>query len=130
MTLKEIYKNALALIAESIAPGDNDDYEERAPYILATLCSQLKGIDAVARAMLGEQAGEDFNEIFLPLTDAFPLLARFAAPAALYLASMLILDDDQDMADKLFERYSDSISTACDSVSAVKEKTSNKYFKD
>ena len=49
MTLKEIYKNALALLAESLDVSDNEDYEERAPYILATLCSQLSGLDAVAR---------------------------------------------------------------------------------
>ena len=130
MTLKEIYQNALALLAESTDQADNEDYEERAPYILATLCSQLSGIDSLARKLLGEAAAEAFNEIYLPLSDAFPLLPKFAACAALYLAAMLILDDDQEIADRLYDKYSDSISSVYSSICGVSEATTNKYFVD
>lgn len=130
MTLKEIYKNALALLAESLDVSDNEDYEERAPYILATLCSQLSGLDAVARRILGESAATTFNEIYLPLTSSFPLLSRFAAPAAIYLAAMLVLDDNSEFADKLYAMYSDSISSIHDSICGASAQTVNRYFVD
>ena len=36
MKCKEIYDSALRVLAESTLPADNDDYEERAPYLIAT----------------------------------------------------------------------------------------------
>ena len=130
MKCKTILENALRLLGETVADGENEDYEERAPYILATLCSQLSGLDAVARRILGESAATAFNEIYLPLTSSFPLLSRFAAPAAIYLAAMLVLDDNSEFADKLYAMYSDSISSIHDSICGASEQTVNRYFVD
>ncbi len=130
MKCKEIYDSALRVLAESTVPSDNDDYEERAPYLLATFCCELAGTDSALRRLLGKGSATEFNEVYLPLDTDFPLLPRFASAAALYLAAMLIIDDEQDFSDKLYERYCDKISAICSTVPAVAEKIKNKYFFD
>ena len=130
MKCKEIYDSALRFLAESTSPTDNDDYEERAPYLLATFCSELAGTDAALRRILGKCAQSNFSEVYLPLDNDFPLLSRFASAAALYLAAMLIIDDEQSFSDKLYERYCDKIAAICSTVPALSEKIKNKYFFD
>ena len=130
MKCKEIYDGALRILAESTRPADNDDYEERAPYLLAAFCSELSNTDSSLRRLLGKDERVEFCEVYLPLDNDFPLLSRFASAAALYLAAMLIIDDEQDFSDKLYERYCDRISSICSTVPAVAEKIKNKYFYD
>lgn len=130
MTCKDIYRNALAILAESMIEGDNADFEERAPYLLANFCTELFDRDSAIRHFLGEAQGEEFQSVFLPLESDFPLLSRFAPAAAIYLAAMLIADDNQEFHEKLYERYCDTISSVCENISAISEKILNRYFYD
>lgn len=130
MKCKEIYDSALRVLAESTLPADNDDYEERAPYLIATFCGELAGTDAALRRIMGKGVAKEFNEVYLSLDNDFPLLSRFASAAALYLAAMLIIDDEQDFSDKLYDRYCDKIASICSTVPALSEKIRNKYFFD
>ena len=59
MTCKDIYRNALAILAESMVPGDNEDFEERAPFLLANFCTELFDRDSAMRHFLGETQGEE-----------------------------------------------------------------------
>ena len=130
MTVKDIYQSALCLLSESMAEGENEDYAERAPYLAATFCSELRGTDAAMRKLVGADEAEDFSPVYLPLEDNFPLLDVFAGSAALYLAAMLVIDYDAELYDRLFTRYCDSISTVCSTSTGACESIVNKYFTD
>ena len=56
MKNREIYENALRLLALSAHEGENEDYEERAPYLLAAFCTEmteLEGKPACTNAIPG-----------------------------------------------------------------------------
>ena len=130
MTCKDIYDAALSLIAESADPADTADYEERAPYLLAAFCAEHYQTDMRVREVMGEQTADEPNSLYLALETQFPLLPRFTAGAALYLAAMLIIDDFPDFSDRLYDRYCDSVSRLYDCLPAVCKQTVNKYFGD
>lgn len=130
MTADVIYQGALRLLAESVEAEDNQDYRDRAPYILGTFCSQTRGVDAVARKLRGIKKASVGDVVYLDLDSQFPLLDDFAPAAELYLAAMLVIDYDAPLYERLFERYCDLISTVCASIESVSEKIVNKYFTD
>ncbi len=130
MFLRDIYESALKFLAESSGYGDNSDYEERAPYLLAAFCNEASSTDAALRRSLGIQATASFDPVYIDLNAPFPLLPRFTTCAALYLAAMLILDDDRELSDTLYDKYCDSISTICASIASVAEKITDRYFSD
>ena len=106
------------------------DYEERAPYLLAAFCAEHAQTDMRVRDLLGEQIQTQIQSLYLSLDTEFPLLARFSACAALYLAAMLIIDDFPDFSDRLYDRYCDSVSRLYDCLPGVSGQTENKYFSD
>ena len=65
--------------------------------------------------------------VFLPLEDDFPCADRFASAAALYLAAMLIIDENIELSDKLFDRYCDIMATIHSEIPAKIEKIAQKY---
>ena len=129
MNNKDIYESALRILAESAAPEDNEDYEERAPYLLAAFCTEAEDTDKALRASLGEKKeAEAFNAVFLPLEARFPLLPRFSAAASFYLAAMLIIDDNAELSDRLYDKYCDAISRIQSTVPALTETVTDRYF--
>ena len=123
-----IYKSALSLIAQSTADGENLDYQERAPYIIAAFCSDTSEIDAAFRKHLGLPVVSNFEKIFLDLNEDFPLLEKFAAVAAKYLAAMLVIDEDSELSDRLFAMYCDAISLIKNELPMALEKIADKYL--
>ncbi len=124
MYCEEIYESALALLGESLIRDDNADYEERAPYILATFCSQaIDKHEALSNAS-GILVHWSFNPVCIPLNTVFPLNDRFASAATLYLASMLVIDSDEELSDKLYHRFCEAMVN----IPSVLESIENKYF--
>ena len=111
MTNREIYNNSLALIGESLNSEYQEDYEERAPYIIASVASHNLMLDRRIRAAEALTAGHSFSPVYLSLDLDFPLCDRLAFPAALYVASLLVIDEDPDLSDTLYDKYCDSIAT-------------------
>lgn len=128
VTNKDIYDSALRMLAESCVEGDNDDYEERAPYLLAAFCTEAEDTDKALRQILSEPEGACFNAVYVPLNEQFPLLDRFSAAAAFYLAAMLVIDDNRELSDTLYDKYSDSMSRLCASVPALSGSISDRYY--
>lgn len=116
MTVQDIYDAALGILAESNDPADNTDYAERAPFIIAAFCTQNADLDKATRRMIGEGSQHDFNAAYIELEDEFPLLDRFAPAASLYLASMLVMEDFEELSDRLYDRYCDLVSRFCEAV--------------
>ena len=128
MKNKDIYDSALRILAERCEAEACEDYEERAPYLIAAFCSESAEADRIYRKANGLSAPKAVSEVFLPLTNDFPCSVRFASAASMYLASMLIFDENTELADRLFERYSDMMSAICYELPALVEPIRDKYF--
>lgn len=128
MQNRVIYDAALRLLGESTADGDNKDYEERAPYLIAAFCSEMRELNERLCRAKGAVSPELTECICLALDQAFPLSGRFSSAASLYLAAMLILESDEDRSDKLYAQFSDAISRIADGIPAVLESITNRYF--
>ena len=127
MTNQQIYKSSLRLLAESTGVGDNDDYEERAPYIIANFCSETYDADVAYRKAYNLESPNEISEVYLPLENEFPRSPRFSSAACVYLASMLVLDTNPELSDRLFDRYSDMLAGICSSIPALIENIEDRY---
>ena len=120
MLNRDIYDLALRMLAESTVMGEAEDYEERAPYLIAAFCTEMSELDERLRRAAGETT-TTYYAVSLPLDLRFPLSDRLFTAAALYLAAMLILDSDEDRADKLYEQYLADTKRISDSVPVPSE---------
>ena len=127
-TNNDVYLSALAIIDESEAKGDTSDLKERAPFIIATFCATCRTLDKKLRARDSLDAQKPFSSVKLSLDGEFPLCETLSAPAATYLASMLVIDENPALSESLYDKYCDAIATlgAECSCSAI----SNVYFND
>ena len=123
-TNNDIYLSALALIDESASKGDTADLAERAPFILASFCSTCRSLDKKLRLRDSLEAQEKFSSVKLSLENEFPLCDALSAPAATYLASMLVIDENPALSESLYDKYCDAIATigaecSCSAISDV-----------
>ena len=128
MLNKEIYENALGLLGQSTDENENEDLAERAPYIRAQFGTEALYIDTALRRTLGKEDATDFHKVWLSLDDNFPLLDRLSPIASMYLAAMLMIDEDGELSDKLYDKYCDAISSLQMEIPASLESITNKYF--
>lgn len=121
MLCEKIYESALALLGESIEINDNLDYQERAPYLIASFCAEAQDVDKNWRdaQQLGVQG--DWDTLFISLNDSFPLSDRFANAAALYLAAMLVVESNETLSDKLFDHFCNAMSTIDSNIESSSE---------
>lgn len=108
-TNNDVYLASLALIDESNEKGDTADLEERAPYLLASFCSLCRSLDKKLRERDSLEAQSKFSAIRLTLDGEFPLCEALSAPAAAYLASMLVMDENPALSESLYDKYCDEI---------------------
>ena len=123
-TNNDIYLSALALVDESAKDGDTSDLAERAPFLIASFCSTCKTLDKKLRARDSLEAQPKFSSVKLSLESEFPLSDALVTPATLYLASMLIIDENPSLSESLYDKYCDSIATigaecSCSAISDV-----------
>ena len=121
ITNKEIYNGALALIGELNGNYDCEDYEEHAPYLLASFCSLASDLDKKLREIDNLETASAFSHVFLSLDSVFPLCDRFVPLATMYLGAMLVIDDDPDLSDSIYEKYCDAISDISATIAAELE---------
>lgn len=125
ITNRDIYNNALSLIGETLESNYLEDYEERAPYIIASVASQTKAIDKRIRLAEGLESAASFSPVFLSLDLDFPLCEQLTFPAALYLASLLVIDEDPDLSVNLYDKYCDTVSSLQTAYTGTDTSSSN-----
>ena len=128
MKNRDIYKAALNLLSQSADEGENPDFEERAPYLLASFCSEAFETDRILRSVLGLTPIGSFDGVWLPLDVDFPLSSKLAPIGAAYLAAMLVIDEDPELSDKLYGHYCDGISRIRSEIPCILESIKNKYL--
>ena len=135
-SVSDVYNKALGFIGELDDPLGSPDYESRAPYLIASFCYSAKSLDKSLRKINGVSDGPSFSPIYISISENFPLCDELIHPAALYVASMLVIDDDTALSEKLYDQYCDAIATLAVSLggnslsSTVCESISEKYFFD
>lgn len=127
MKLRSVYETALKLIGEIECTASEADLADRAPYIGAALCREASALDRAYRKAFGMENGVDFDGLYLDLEEKFPLADRFAPAAAYYMAAMLILDEDTELYEKLFERWCDALASISAEIPFVKGSTAEVY---
>ena len=131
---RDIYTNALVHIGEASNGSFAADYEDRAPYLIASFCSLAKSIDKKIRKAQNLAEQSKFSPVFLSLDSNFPLCEDLSSVAALYVAAMLVIDEDADLSDALYDKYCDGIASFAAiydmGLSASCESIGEKYFFD
>ena len=134
ITCREIYTNALVHIGEVSDSNFSADYEDRAPYLLASFCSLAKSTDKKIRKAQGLTSQSKFSPVFLSLDSSFPLCDDLCPVAALYVAAMLVIDEDTELSDTLYDKYCDGMASLAAeydiSDCASCESIGEKYFFD
>jgi hypothetical protein len=127
MTLRSVYETALKLIGEVDYSSFETELAERAPYIGAALCREAAALDRAYRRAFGISEGREFEGLYLDLDSELPLADRFAPAAAYYMAAMLILDDDAELYERLFDRFCDALAAISAEIPFVLGSTADVY---
>lgn len=127
MKNREIYELSLSLLAQQIDSAENDDFEERAPFLIASFCAEACELDRYLRQGAGIGGARDFERVRVDLDEDFPLLERLAPLAGLYLAAMLVIDEDGTLSDTLYERYCDGMTALRCGIPCAVEEIVNAY---
>jgi len=127
LKIKAIFDAAINIINKKSGDEEYDEYMERATYILANFCCANAAIDRDFRETHGLPSQESFNEIVLDMDDDFPFDSRFSAPAAHYLAAILMLDENGDVSENIFDAYADNMSKVKNELPMKKGKIFNVY---
>lgn len=127
MKNKEIYKTALNLIGEPMDEERVADYNMRAPYLIGNFLCENARLDAAYRSFMKLEPIEYTHSVCAELEEDFGLSERFAPAAGYYLASMLVMDEDGELADKMFDLYSTAMSKISSEIPGVSEKIIDFY---
>lgn len=126
MTNRELLTSAVALVCEDTATVP-DDYEDRAPYLLASFYTHCTSLDAKYRQANGLSATTYKEYAALSLDEKFPLSPVLAPCAVYYLAAMLVLDENEVLSDKLFALYVNTVSELQASLPMTRESIAEVY---
>lgn len=122
---RDIYISALRLIGE--VSDSNDDYMERAPYLLAAFCTESAETDIAYRREHSLADRPYASTVYIALDTDFPCADRFAPAAAAYIAAMLVIDENEELSDKLFDRYCSIMATIQSEIPSKIEKIVDRY---
>lgn len=127
MKNRDIYNGALRLLSESLEVSVNEDYEERAPYLIAAFCDENRDIDRAYRRTNSLPEAPEVNAVCIELEENFPCAPRFSSACCMYVTSMLVLDENNELSDKLYDKYSDMMSSISSGIPSFVEKISDRY---
>ena len=115
---KENYKDINLSVKEKTERDDESkvadkirmDIDEKFPFALASVCSNLATIDKEYRKMKEFENQPFFSEYTVEVDEEFPLSDRFVFPAIMYVSSMVLIDVDEKKSDDYYEKYASSVS--------------------
>lgn len=123
MNCQDILNAAIRKVCEDPSDPATDDYRERAPYLLADFLSECSRLDAFYRQVHGLAPALPFEEVYISMSAEFPLCKVFTAPAVNWLAAMLVLEENEELSDRLFARSSDLLAKIQTSIPVRKQIT-------
>ena len=132
MTYHDILNGAIAAVCEDVAASHlTEDYASRGQFILAGFVVKYASLDATWREMHGmECTTVNTNLALVNPRDEFPFCDVFAPVAVNYLASGLVIDENEEMSDKFFDRYITGIMDIRNSIPAKQAPIIDRYNLD
>ncbi len=135
INVRESEETATETVRESIERVNENDViakirmelEEKFPYALGAVCSNLAALDRRYREFKGEDPQEEFSEYFIDVSDTFPLCERFAHPCTMYICSMVTSDVDGKVSDAFFDKYARAVKKILSEVPFECGSTAEKY---
>ena len=124
----DVLTQAFKRFGKSLTNEQRADYTSRAPYLLATVCSEAKDLDKRYREAYGLGSAPEFNEVEIDPINEFPLCERFVGAASAYLAAMFIIDENMELSDKFFDVYCDNMARIGSEIPTNIEKIAQKYL--
>lgn len=111
MLYRDLIQSAIAIVCENaVVSFGNEDYHARAPYLLAAFVTQYAKLDGDYRKVNGmEKKVISTDAAAIESDDEFPLCDVFAPAAIYHLAAGLVIDENEEMSDKFFDRYINAI---------------------
>ena len=111
MTNYDILDGAIAAVCEDVTNSRLiEDYVIRGQFLLANFVTQYARLDAIFREANGIEAQEiQLNTIMLDPEEDFLMCNVFVPVAIHYVAAGLVIDENEEMSDKFFDRYVDGI---------------------
>ncbi len=111
MLYRDLIQSAIAIVCENaVVSFGNEDYQARAPYLLAAFVTQYAKLDGDYRKANGmENKVISTDAAAIEGDDEFPLCDVFAPAAIYHLAAGLVIDENEEMSDKFFDRYINAI---------------------
>lgn len=103
------------------------DLEEKFPFALASVCSNLAVIDKEYRKMRGYENQPTFSEYIIETSEDFPLSERFVFPAIMYVSSIVLMDIDEKRSDDFYDKYASAVSKVVSELQFEKGVTVEKY---
>ena len=129
MTYRDLIKSSLATVCEDPSASFGvEDYSARAPFLLASFITRYAKLDGEyrkANGMTSKAIHTDIAEV--DPEDDFPLCDAFFPAAINYLASGLVIDENEEMSDKFFDRYIGIILDIRNTLPAQKEQIVDRY---
>lgn len=127
-TNTEIVKESVERMDENtVADKIRIDLEEKFPFALASVCSNLATIDREYRKFKNEGEQPKFSEYLIEVTDDFPLADRFVFPAIMYISSMVLIDIDEKRSDDYYDKYASSVTQIVSEIPFENGKMAEKY---
>lgn len=127
MLYRDLYNASVEMLSEDHATGDVEDYERRAGYLLGTVIAQLKPIDKRYRTAHGQGEAVKSTALCVDLDTTFPLCDAFATAATYYLASMLVMEENERLGDRIFALYADEIASIEASLPTAAHPITDRY---
>lgn len=127
MTHMSVFTQALALLGEDTSGNYSADYLARAPFLLATVTSELAESDALYRAAHGDSGRTAEIGGTVDMNDELGLSDIFAPAVVYYLASMLVFDTDEKKSDTLYDKFCDICAKIESRLPFTAEKTAQRY---
>ena len=111
MIYYDILDSAIAAVCEDVrASRATEDYVIRGQFLLANFVTHYAKLDGIFRQANGLEPQEIQTEmISVDPEDAFPMCDVFIPVAVHYVAAGLVIEENEEMSDKFFDRYVNGI---------------------
>ena len=111
MTYYDILNSAIAAVCENVANTSAvEDYFTRGEFLLASFVTQYARLDGYYRkAHKMEAKAIETDMIAVDPEEDFPLCDVFIPVSVHYVAAGLVIDENEEMSDKFFDRYINGI---------------------
>ena len=129
MTYYDILNGAIAATCENVTTSRaTEDYIFRGQFLLANFVTQYAKLDKQYRQANNLEVRETQTDIAsIDPEDDFPLSDVFVPVAIYYAAAGFVIDENEEMSDKFFDRYINGILEIRQELPAVQSAIVDKY---